>query len=171
MLFKINMSKFIERHLFIITSVDFIAKLTKTLPRKTFNDDALRVLQQYGFDGIDLDWEYPACWQGKCTADRAKDKANFVLWVKELHELFQPKGLLVTAAVSASMTTIDAAYDVKPLGKYLDYLNIMSYDFHGSWDSVTGHNSPMYSCNGDLLNTDTAVRYWIQKGFPANKVS
>ena len=78
--------------------------------------------------------------------------------------------MLVTAAVSASISVIDAGYDVPVLAQYLDYLNIMSYDFHGSWESVTGHNSPLFSCHGDKLNTDTAVKHWISKGFPANRI-
>ena len=98
------------------------------------------------------------------------DKINFGLWVKELKELFQPHGLLVTAAVSASTKIIDAGYDVKELALHLDYLNLMSYDFHGSWEQVTGHNSPLFSCDGDKLNTDTAVKHWISKGFPASKI-
>ena len=92
------------------------------------------------------------------------------MWVKELKELFAPHNMLVTAAVSASQTIIDAGYDVPVLAQYLDYLNLMSYDFHGSWESVTGHNSPLLGCNADKLNTDTAVKHWIAKGFPANKI-
>ena len=47
----------------------------------------------------------------------------------------------------------------------------MSYDFHGSWETVTGHNSPLYSCgDGDTANTDTAIKYWISEGFPASKI-
>ena len=130
----------------------------------------MRVLKDWGFDGLDLDWEYPVCWQAVCDTSQSADKENFVQWVKELHELFTPQGMLVTAAVSASVSIIDAGYDAKELAKYLDYLNIMSYDFHGSWEAFTGHNSPMYSCGGDVLNTDTAVSHWIKKGFPAYKI-
>ena len=90
--------------------------------------------------------------------------------MKELRELFQPHNLLVTAAVSASTKIIDAGYDVPVLAQHLDYLNLMSYDFHGSWEQVTGHNSPLFSCDGDKLNTDTAVKHWISKGFPAHKI-
>ena len=84
--------------------------------------------------------------------------------------MFSPHNLLVTAAVSASHKVIDAGYDVPVLAKHLDYLNLMSYDLHGSWESVTGHHSPLFSCDGDKLNTDTAVKHWISKGFPASKI-
>merc|ERR1719192_2454849 len=49
----------------------------------------------------------------------------------------------------------------------------MTYDFHGSWDKKTGHNAPMFYCEGDdidFFNTDSAVNYWIKSGFPARKI-
>ena len=142
---------------------------SKTL-RKEFNKHALKFVKQHGFDGIDLDWEYPACWQGVCATSDPNDMKNFATWVKELKKLFTGDQLMVTAAVSASLSIIDAAYDVPKLAKHLDLLNIMTYDFHGSGESVTGHNSPLYSCHGDLSNSDTAVKHWIGNGFPANKI-
>jgi len=50
-----------------------------------------------------------------------------------------------TAAIGAAAPTIDVAYDVPKLYKYLDYVHIMCYDYHGKWDRKTGHNAPLYS--------------------------
>ena len=44
------------------------------------------------------------------------------------------------------------SYDVPEISKYLDFINIMSYDFHGQWESVVGHNSP-------LLPLESATSY------------
>ena len=63
---------------------------------------------------------------------------------KELSAAFIPKGFLLSAAVSAGKPTIDKAYDVQALGQHLDFINVMSYDFRGSWDGKTGHHSPLY---------------------------
>ena len=72
------------------------------------------------------------------------DREAFSLWVKELKEAFDKKGYLLSAAVSPSKTIIDYAYDVQSLAQNLDWISVMTYDYHGYWDGKTGHVSPMY---------------------------
>lgn len=55
----------------------------------------------------------------------------------------QPR-LLLTAAVPASFEAIAAGYDVSEISKYLDFINVMTYDFHGQWERSVGHNSPLF---------------------------
>ena len=90
--------------------------------------------------------------KGNCNAGPASDRINFGLWAKELREAFKPRGLLLSAAVSAGKPTIDLAYDVPTLGQYLDFINVMSYDLHGHWDRKTGHHSALYQHSGDSSN-------------------
>ena len=147
--------------------------VTDPAKRKKFVDHAVPFLQQYGFDGLDLDWEYPKCWQGNCKKGKDSEKKDFADWCDELKAAFKPHGLGLSAAVSASKTIIDAGYDVPRLAKSLDELNLMTYDFHGSWDKKTGHNAPMFPCEGDdidFFNVDSAVKYWIAAGFPPRKI-
>lgn len=101
-------------------------------------------MEKYDFDGLDLDWEYPKCWQVDCKKGPDSDKPAFAAWIKELHEAFKPKGYLLSAAVSPSKTVIDAGYDVPALARYLDWVAVMTYDFHGQWDKQTGHVAPLY---------------------------
>ncbi|GAB6032464.1 Chitinase 2, variant 2 [Chamberlinius hualienensis] len=139
--------------------------------RKAFIDSALEFLDMYGFKGLDLDWEYPTQRGG-----RPEDKDNFILLLKELKEAFQPYGYLLSAAVSAGKTNIDAAYDIPSISNYLDLINLMSYDYHGDWEPYTGLNAPLYARPDETegnktLNVNFSVNYWIASGAPANKIN
>lgn len=79
-----------------------------------------------------------------CKKGPDSDKPSFSAFVKELKEAFEPKGYLLSAAVSPSKAVIDAGYDVPVLGKYLDWVAVMTYDFHGQWDKQTGHVAPLF---------------------------
>lgn len=52
---------------------------------------------------------------------------------------------MLTAAMGAGKSTVETAYDIEKLAKYLDFLHIMAYDYHGKWDGRTGHNAPLYA--------------------------
>lgn len=108
--------------------------------RQVFIFSAMEYLRQRNFDGLDLDWEFPK---------GSDDKKNFVDLLKELREAFEAEAkekrlprLLLTAAVSAGADTVRGGYDVPAVAAYVDFLNIMSYDFHGKWEAKTGHNAP-----------------------------
>ncbi|KAL0842015.1 hypothetical protein ABMA28_014232 [Loxostege sticticalis] len=117
--------------------------------RRKFVVHTVDFLEQYGFDGLDLDWEYPKCWQVR----PASDKQGFAELVKELRTAFNRRGLLLSAAVSASKRVIDFAYDVPTLSMNLDWIALMTYDYHGQWDKKTGHVAPMYVHDRDSDNT------------------
>ena len=109
---------------------------------------AVDFIEEHGFDGLDLDWEYPVCWQVDCSKGLPSDKDGFALLVKELSKALKPKGLLLSAAVSPSRAVIDRGYDVPGLSKNLDWIGLMTYDYHGHWDKETGHVAPMYNHPG-----------------------
>ncbi|XP_042337601.1 chitinase-3-like protein 2, partial [Plectropomus leopardus] len=59
---------------------------------------------------------------------------------------------------------------------YLDFINVLTFDFHGPWESVTGHHSPLFQGSQDTgnqtyLNTDFAMRYWRDQGVPTQKLN
>lgn len=140
--------------------------------RAKFVDNIVNFVKQYGFDGFDLDWEYPTQRGGAET-----DKAAFAKLLSELRPKFDANGFILSAAVSAGKATIDPAYDVPALAKYLDFINVMTYDLHGSWDSATGENAPLYAgiadttADSQTLNVDFAINYWIQKGASPDKLN
>nr|5Y2C_A Chain A, insect group II chitinase [Ostrinia furnacalis]5Y2C_B Chain B, insect group II chitinase [Ostrinia furnacalis] len=141
--------------------------------RRKFVVHAVDFLEQYGFDGLDLDWLYPKCWQVECEKGPDSDKQGFADLVKELRKAFNRRGMLLSAAVSASKRVIDYAYNVPALSMNLDWISLMTYDYHGQWDKKTGHVAPMYVHDKDTDNTfnvNFTVNYWINKGADRKKL-
>ncbi|CAL4109527.1 unnamed protein product [Meganyctiphanes norvegica] len=139
--------------------------------REAFVASSVSLIQQYGFDGLDLDWEYPTQRGGV-----PEDKENFVTLLNELKAGLQEDGLLLTIAVSAGKYTIDESYDIPGISAVVDFVNLMTYDFHGSWEPFTHANSPLFAHPDDadhgleFLNVDFAVQYWIDGGCPPVKL-
>lgn len=68
--------------------------------RSRFIESAIRLLRQYKFQGLDINWEYPSCWNGNCKAGRVSDKANFVNLLKQLRSAMQFYHFEFSVAVS-----------------------------------------------------------------------
>ncbi|XP_012945342.1 chitinase-3-like protein 1 [Aplysia californica] len=158
-------------------SDEFTAMVATPGNRAEFVTSSIRFLREHNFDGLDLDWEYPAN-----RGSPPGDKEKFATLVKELRAAFeaevsgtgQPR-LLLTAAVAAGQATIDSAYDIPSISAHLDFINLMTYDLHGSWERQTGHNSPLYAGQHDTaanrnLTVDWAARYWHEQGCPKHKL-
>src|SRR5699024_9626978 len=103
------------------------------------------------------------------TPGRDQDKQDFISLIRELHQALKPRGYLLSAAVAAGKATIDRAYDALQLSKYLDFINVMTYDFHGAWERVTGFNAPLAPLN-DSLTVSYAINYWLKLGVDPGKV-
>lgn len=64
---------------------------------------------------------------------------------------------------------ITAGYDVPEISKYLDFINVMTYDFHGQWERQVGHNSPLFALESATgyqkkLTVDFSAREWVRQG-------
>ncbi|XP_050334459.1 probable chitinase 2 isoform X1 [Bactrocera neohumeralis] len=133
--------------------------------RRRFVKQVTTFIRKYNFDGLDLDWEYPTQRGG-----RPQDRENFVQLTKELRDEFDNYGLLLTSAIGAAKNVIDQAYDVRQISRYLDYLHIMCYDYHGSWDKLVGYNAPLRAPEGDVLSVEFTIDYLLKMGAPPNKI-
>jgi chitinase len=141
--------------------------------RAKFIRNIVQFIEKYNFEGLDLDWEYPVCWQVDCSKGKADEKEGFANLVKELSAEFKPRGWLLSAAVSPSKAVIDAGYDVPTLAKHFDWIAVMTYDYHGQWDKKTGHVAPLFyhpEDEFDYFNANYTMHYWIKLGAPSRKL-
>ena len=130
-----------------------MAKTKKS--RQTFIQSVVTFMKEHGFDGFDLDWEYP----GAQDRDGGwNDKQNFANLVEELATAFKPYNWLLSAAVSPAKFRVNDGYDVKKISEQLDFINVMTYDLHGSWDRAADHHAPLHGREHDDWDPLTAVR-------------
>ncbi|XP_060087406.1 chitinase-3-like protein 1 [Heteronotia binoei] len=140
--------------------------------RLNFVNSVVRYLRENSFDGFDLDWVSP----------EEGDKKRLVNLVKDLSTQFKREGakgsnekLILSVAVQAGREAIDKGYDIKAISESADFINFLSYDFHGSWEDATGHGSPLYKGKNDFgsssyYNVDYSVKYLKRKGAAAEKI-
>ncbi|XP_046984826.1 acidic mammalian chitinase-like isoform X1 [Schistocerca americana] len=147
--------------------------VSKSSSRRMFIKDLLWTLSYYSFDGVDFDWEFPA-WPGKIS-----ERKKFIIFLKELRDAVRKSQLntIVSVAVAAQETIVDVSYDIPEMNKYIDYVNLMAYDYHfyTEYTPLTGPNAPLYSLPSDkgymsTLNTNWSSLYWHDRGMPKNKI-
>jgi len=137
--------------------------------RKLFAENVEKFLREYKYDGIDFDWEFP---------EGLGDKKNFVLLLKEIKNKFLNSAgpapdYLITMAVSPG-DYYAQWLDYKEMDKYVNFYNVMTYDFHGSWSDHCGHNAPLYSGKDGFDNGScaSAIDYIVNtRGVKAEKVN
>jgi chitinase len=144
--------------------------------RAVFAASATAIVAEYGLDGIDIDWEYPGM-RGDDNTFRPEDKEHYTLMFKSLRGSLDSLGRItgkayqVTTAVGASddyiqHTAMDSAQ------RWLDYINVMSYDFKEGGDSLSGHHTNLLSSpdDGSHQSADEAIKAFVAAGVPPSKL-
>ena len=147
--------------------------------RTAFADSCVDFIVKYGFDGVDLDWEYPVSGGLATNSKRPEDKQNFTLLLQKIREKLDARGALdnkhylLTIAGGADSSYVNKV-ELTKIAPYLDYANIMTYDLHGFWDTNTDLLAPLYPNNDTSpqykTSVEQAIDTWLNASFPAEKL-
>ncbi|BFZ15547.1 hypothetical protein BsWGS_18586 [Bradybaena similaris] len=140
--------------------------------RERFAYNTARYVRRWGFDGLDLDWEYPGRLEKESLTELVKDlKAAF----REEAARTGQKELLLSIAVPVGEERVRLGYQVDLISKEADMINLMAYDFYyGAW-SITAFNSPLYARNHPSFSRKHSVEWivnlWINLGAAPQKIN
>ncbi len=137
--------------------------------RKLLARQSRELMETYDLDGIDVDWEYPGIYQGQHNCETCI--TDFVELIRDMRSELGDH--LLTYATPA-MSDLWAHIDFPAVDPYLDYINLMGYDYNWS-DLGAAHQSNLYPASVGAGNhaqcTDTAVKMMLDMGIPAAKLN
>lgn len=149
--------------------------------RHRFARSAAAIVEQHQLDGLDIDWEYPGQ-RGEDNVYRPEDKQNFTRLLRALRSQLDSLGsahdrtnggrylLTIAAAVDSTYLANTNMADVQ---KHLDFVNLMTYDFHGSWTNRTGHHTNLLASSAAPSSAPSGhagVQRFLGAGVPADKL-
>ncbi|MDD4212459.1 MAG: glycoside hydrolase family 18 protein [Bacilli bacterium] len=137
----------------------FVQAASSEENREKLATSIANVIEQYQFDGVDLDWEFP---------NGTTEKNNFSLLVKRIREKLDEsdRDLILSAAVRSG--GYSTHYNLVELNKYLDYLHIMSYGMSGS--NTARHQSALMNSTYSSFSISSSVNMYINGGMDRDKV-
>jgi len=133
--------------------------------RHKFVESSVKLLEDYGLDGLDIDYEYPQ------NNEQARGYAHLLKELRHALDHHQrKKGIdhrfLLTIAAPCGPQNYHQLH-VAEMDRYLDFWNLMAYDYAGSWDSVAGHQA---NIRGGPISGAEAVKFYHGKGVPRHKL-
>ncbi|XP_031280329.1 class V chitinase CHIT5a-like [Pistacia vera] len=150
----------------------FSKMVNKSENRAIFIESTVQVARKYGFDGLDFSWVFPAT---------KEDMSNLALLFKEWREYAEnvskysakPR-LLLSAAVYFSpdffLSDVPRSYPGVAIRDNLDFVNIMNFDYHGSWDtSATAEHALLFD-NTSRISTSYGMDAWPMAGVLPEKI-
>ncbi|KAL2833123.1 glycoside hydrolase [Aspergillus pseudoustus] len=127
--------------------------------REKFAETAKNVVELYKFDGVDIDWEYPA--------DKT-DGHNFVFLLEACRRALGNGKDLSFSSPTGSQNYYNL--DFPGMNKYLDFYNFMGYDLAGHWNDKSTHSSNLHQHDCNQLSIDGALKDYLDSSVPANKI-
>jgi chitinase len=148
--------------------------------RQAFADSAAQLLTAQDADGLDVDWEYPEHGEAGIRAS-PEDRANFTRLLQALRAALDRAGAIhgragarhFTLSIAAADGPFVSGVDIAAVSPYLDWFNLMTYDFVNSLTPFTGHHSGLGAANiapPEARTTQRAVRQFLDAGVPPEKL-
>lgn len=144
--------------------------------RKIFIKSIKNLLRNYTLDGIDLDWEFPAL-HGVQSSGRERQHFSQLLREVRMEFIREKRDYILTIAAAAPQIIVDVSYDIDQLNQYVDFVNVMTYDYHyyTKYTPFTGLNSPLYPRASEqlylaTLNINYTVHMYLSKGLDPSKI-
>lgn len=155
--------------------------------RQTLASELRLFCDEHGFDGVDsthpsplahsqmrftnrvtVDWEHPTSTQ---------QGSDFIQLLRDLRHTLPDDDFLITTALPAAEYCL-RNINLVHLSQCVDFLNLMSYDFTGSWGEVAGHHAQLFARDTDVASCHPALRacgcdgtdYVLSQGFPSSKI-
>ncbi|KAI5117053.1 hypothetical protein M0805_005292 [Coniferiporia weirii] len=137
--------------------------------RTTFVNTAVQMIKDYGFDGIDIDFEYAT------DSSLAQGFADLLTSLRTaFDQLATDNGDTVPYELTAAVPAGSANYaylNVPQMDKALSYWNLMSYDYAGSWLTFADNQANLYGGARTNVSTDEAVSWYVKNGATAGKIN
>ncbi|KAI0379452.1 glycoside hydrolase family 18 protein [Hypomontagnella monticulosa] len=176
---QLNLLKRKHRQLKVLLSVggwtyssNFKQPASTPQGRATFANSCVELIKNLGFDGIDVDWEYPQ------SPSEAADFVSLLRAVREAMDAYSatlptPYHFELTVACPAGAQNY-SKLDLPAMDALLDFWNLMAYDYAGSWDSTSGHQANLFPSPSNPqatpFSTVAAVDYYTSHGVAPGKI-
>ncbi len=143
---------------------------------RNFAKSAVDIVSKYNLDGVDIDWEYPGM-IGDSNTYRPEDAHGYTRMFKYLREELDQLGrqtgkkYFVTTAIGASREFLQHT-EMQKAQHYLDYINLMSYDFDNTYDNMSSHQSNLYTPENMpwIYSADLAINNLKKVGVKPSKI-
>lgn len=130
----------------------------------TFVDTAVKLVRDYGLDGLDVDWEYPA------NDMEAQQYVALLRMLRQgldqLSREINTHPFQLTIAAPAGLEQA-RRLRIREMDSFLTFWNIMSYDLSGSWDPVANHQAALF---GNSPNIHETFQFYLSSGIPSSKL-
>lgn len=137
--------------------------------RTEFVKSCVEVIDFYGADGIDLDWEYPAIAGYPGHEYQPADRENFTALVQSLRQAMGEE-LVLSFAAGASSSFIENSVEWEKVMREVDHVNLMTYDFYGVGSEITGHHTALGSNTFDKRSAFQAIEELYKKGVKPEQI-